>query len=775
MSCRKLIETTMPVHKINTEAEREKTARNGKPSNVHVWWSKESMAVERSVLFASLVDDPVEHPEMFPREAEQIRERERLVQLTKRLSEVESTDDKVVLDSAKKEILRYSIGNVPTVFDPFSGSGTTSVEAHRLGLMSESSDLNAVAAMITTVVSDIPARFSNTIPVHPRKDRTLPIALLGSAGIAEDIQYYGNQIQKKAFRKIGSLYPKVINPDGGDELEVSAWIWARTVKCPNPKCSCNIPLSSSYDLAKKKGNEAWLEPAAEDGKIHFKLHRTPHIEGKEKPKVAQTAVFKCPECGQITPDAYVKECGINHQINSQLIAIVADDGNKRLYLESTENQEKAATVKRPKKIPHGELPLFPQRFSPPSFGLTDYADLFTNRQLVFITTMLELVKHIQKDIEKSAIEKGFANDGISFADGGKGAKAYSEAIRIVLVLTVSKLLDRCSNMCSWSTSGGGSLRNVFSRAAMPMIWDYAEGNPFAESSGSFTNTLARICDSIARLPAGIAGNTQVADATFLNDAKDVMISTDLPYYDHAAYQELSDFFYVWMKYGLEDLYPDYFIEPVTSKKKDLTSFSYRYSGDKKQAESIYNEGLKAAIRNLYESATDKFPSTLGFIYKGNCSTGEQELSEWEKFITAVCNAGFSITASWPLGRKYESDILLSESKGIPIVIVVRKKDSNAQTITRRSFVASVKREIPELLAEMSSKVGTMDLRASLIGRALNIFSRNKQVIDADGLKMKPYMASRIIEQEIDMLIATYYENNVTKVDNEEESNHVRES
>lgn len=775
MSYKKLIETAMPVSKINAEAEREKTARNGMPSNVHIWWSRNPMAVERSVLFTSLIDDPAEHSELFPGETEQREERQRLLQLTEKLSEVESTDDKEVIDLAKKEILRNSTGTAPTVFDPFSGSGATAVEAHRLGLKSKSSDLNAVAALITTVVSDIPARFADTVPVHPQKEMTLPIAPSESAGIAEDIRYYGEQMQEEAFHKIGSLYPKVVNPDSGNELEVSAWIWARTVKCPNPTCNCNIPLASSYDLAKKKGSEAWVEPVVEDGRIRFKLHMTPHNEEKGKPKVAQTAVFKCPACGQITPDAYVKECGVNHQIDSQLIAVVADDGKKRLYLEATAEQENAAAVKPPKKLPHGKLPIFPKRFSPPSFGLTDYADLFNNRQLVFITTMIELAKDLQKNIKKAAIDKGFADDGISFADGGNGASAYSEAIRIVLVLTVSKLLDRCSNLCSWSTSSGGSLRNVFSRAAMPMIWDYAEGNPFAGASGSFANALSRTCDSIASLPAGIAGNTKVADAASPYDVRNVMISTDLPYYDRAAYQELSDFFYVWLKYGMEDLYPDYFKETVTSKKEDLTAFSYRFGGDKNQADAIYNEGMRAAFQNIYESASDEYPSTIGFIYKGNDSTDGENLSEWEKFVSAVCDAGFSITASWPLGRKYESSVALAESRGIPITVVLRKKDSDAQSITRRSFVAAVKREIPELLAEMSEKVGLIDLRASLIGRALNIFTRNKQVLDADGLGMKPYMASRIIEQEIDTLIVTYYENNVTKAEIEEESDHVRES
>ena len=452
-----------------------------------------------------------------------------------------------------------------------------------------------------------------------------------------------------------------------------------------------------------------------------------------------------------------------------------DGGKKRLYLEATSEQEQAAEINAPKNLPHGELPIFPKRFSPPSFGLNDYADLFTNRQLVFITTMMETAKELQADVEAAAKEIGFADDGIAFADGGTGAFAYAEAVRMTLVLTVSKLLDRCSNLCSWSTSSGGALRNVFSRAAMPMIWDYAEGNPFAGAGGSFASALSRTCDTLALLPSGIEGMTYVADGSSSNDVRDAMISMDLPYYDRTAYQELSDFFYVWLKYGIGDMYPEYFKDTITSKKEDMTAFSYRLNGDKKHADAIYVEIMKASFVNLYESSSMDYPSSAGFIYKGNDGGEKEELSEWEQFLTAVCDGGFSITASWPLGRKYESSVDLAESRGIPITVVLRRKDPEAMQVTRRSFVAAVKREVPCLLEEMSQKVSIMDLRPSVIGKALNIYTRNKQVLDADGSNMKPHMASRIIEQEIDTLISAYYEKSLAKVTSEEETDHGRES
>ena len=775
MSYRKLIETELPIEKINAEAEREKTARNGLPSNIHIWWTRTPMAVTRSVLFASLIDDPSEHPELFVSDEEQNSERKRLLSLVERLADVECIDDKDVVNEAKEEVKKYNNGQLPIVYDPFAGGGATPVEAHRLGLKTISADINGVASIITTVASDIPARFSNKKAIHPRENMVLSIEQSGLNAFVEDVRFYGDLLRKRAFERIGKLYPKVGIKDTGGELDASAWIWARTIKCPNPSCRCSIPLSSSYDLAKKKGSEAWVEPIVEDGDIRFRIHREPRVESKGNPKVAQTAVFRCPLCGEITTDSYVKECGIKHEIDSRLIAIVVDRENKRDYLEATDIHEKAAKIEAPRKVAHGQLPIFPKRFSPPSFGLTDYADLFTNRQLMFITAMMDLAKEIEKEIITTGIDEGLANDGRSFAEGGNGALAYAEAIRIILVLTVSKLLDRCSNLCSWSNSGGGSLRNVFSRAAMPMIWDYAEANPFANAGGSFANALERTCDSLMRLPTGVEGKTYMSDATLPNEVRNALISTDLPYYDRAAYQELSDFFYVWLKYGIADIFPEYFKGNITSKKDDLTAFSYRYDGDKHRANAIYAEGLKLVFERMIGSASNEYPANVGFVYKGNDGLNKEELSEWEQFVTAVSDAGFSITASWPLGRKYENSVELAETRGIPITVVLRKKDNDAQQITRRSFVASVKREIPILLDEISNKVLVMDLRPSLIGRALNIYTRNRQVLDADGSFMKPHMASRIIEQEIDTLISSYYSNGVAIATSEEETDYGRES
>lgn len=753
---KKLIESVMPAAAINREAEREKNARGGLSSGVHLWWSRRSPAAARCTLFASLADDPGEHPELFPTEADRERERQRLIKLTADLAAAENAADETLLEKVRRELRRYAEGELPTVFDPFAGSGVIPVEAHRLGLNTEAADLNGVAALITGVVSDLPGRFAGRPPVHPEECGSADNFRSGAGSWAEDVRWYGERIQAEAFKRLGRLYPPVKDPETEREPEVNAWIWTRTVQCPNPYCGCLIPLSSSYDLSRKKGAEVWVEPWADEGKLRFHIRRGARAEAEGKPKVAHTAVFKCPFCGGITTDAYVKECGRAHKISSLLLAVAADDGKRRLYFEPDAEQLAAAEVLPPRNVPPGTLPVFPARFSPPSFGLTAYADLFTNRQLVYLTTMLELAAAAQAEIEERALAEGFAGDGIGWTEGGSGALAYAQAVRTVLVLTVSRLLERCSGLCSWDAGGSGNMRSVFARAAMPMIWDYAEGNPFGNGAGSFLKALDRTCAALACLPAGAEGHTQAADCTRPNAVRNALLSTDLPYYDRADYADLADFFYVWLRMGLGDLYPEWFKTELSPKREELTAFACRWDGDREQARSFYAEGLNRAFACLRGSVGPEYPASVTFFYKVNDSGGSEALTEWETFVTAVCGAGFMITASWPLGRKYEGSLQLAEAKGIPLTVVLRLRPDDAPQTTRRGFVSALKRELPGIVGGLKRRVGIMDLRPSAVGQALRIYSRYGRVLDADGTLMKPYLASRIIEQELDTVLTAMY-------------------
>ena len=254
---KKLIEVALPLEAINAESAREKSIRHGHPSTLHLWWARRPLATARAVIWSSLVDDPSSHPEKFPTEEAQRQERERLFDILTRLVKWENSNDEEILAEAKAEILKSTDGNPPALLDPFAGGGAIPLEAQRLGLEAHAHDLNPVAVMINKAMIEIPPKFAGMRPVNPNAGRqgSANAGWKGAAGLAEDVRYYGEWMKQEAYKRIGHLYPKVKVPkeQGGGEATVIAWIWARTVKCPNPACGCTIPLTSSYVLSKKKG------------------------------------------------------------------------------------------------------------------------------------------------------------------------------------------------------------------------------------------------------------------------------------------------------------------------------------------------------------------------------------------------------------------------------------------------------------------------------------------------------------------------------------------
>ena len=481
------------------------------------------------MIWSSLVDDPSSHPEEFPTEEEQNIERQRLFRILEKLVVWENSNNLDVLDAAKAEILKSTGGSPPALLDPFAGGGAIPLEAQRLGLEAHAHDLNPVAVMINKAMIEIPPKFAGQPPVHPGATE-LEGGWRGAAGLAEDVRYYGEWMKQEAFQRIGHLYPKV-KDEQGEEHTVIAWIWARTVKCPNPVCGCEMPMVSSFVLSKKKGNEAWVEPIVEGQKVRFEVHEGKCPKEGESNKISRSAVFKCPSCGETTLDSYVKENGKNAAIGTQLMAVVAERKRGRLYLTPTTEQEVIAKVAVPENCPSGELPDNPRWFSPPAFGMTNYADLFTSRQLTALTTFSELVSEAQAKV---------------IADGG--SEEYGQAVGVYLAFVVDKLTDYHSSICSWHSSKE-LIRNTFGRQAIPMVWDYAEGNPFSSSAGCFGSMLDWVFKCIFSLPALQQGNASQFDAQSDCGLRDIMVSTDPPYYDNIGYADLSDFFYVWILAG----------------------------------------------------------------------------------------------------------------------------------------------------------------------------------------------------------------------------------
>lgn len=762
MSTKKLIEVALPLEKINAESAREKSIRHGHPSTLHLWWARRPLAAARAVIWSSLVDDPSSHPEKFPTEEDQSKERQRLFKILEDLVVWENSNNEDVLNAAKVEILKSTNNNPPALLDPFAGGGAIPLEAQRLGLEAHAHDLNPVAVTINKAMIEIPPRFAGKAPVNP--DAQVSAMRNGwsrAQGLAEDVRYYGEWMKQEAFQRIGHLYPKVKVPheQGGGEATVIAWIWARTVKCPNPACGCEMPLASSFVLSKKKGKEAWIEPQFdyEAKKITYKV-RLGKGKVPEAPKTARGAKFKCIMCGETTTDNYIKQESVNGRMGSVLMGIVAEGKHGRLYVSPTEEHVLATQCSKPEgEYPEQRLPYDPRNIWCVNYGLDTYDKLFTNRQLTALTTFSELVSEAQAKAEADAVAAGMKNDHLPLCNGGDGAKAYGEAVGVYLALLVDKLADLCNSLNRWEPIAQCP-RQLFARQAIPMVWDHAEGNPFSDSSGSWSVLLRNImrcfeADSFnfGRDSAGIAIQS---DAQTDCGLRNIMISTDPPYYDNIGYADLSDFFYVWMRQSLKDTYPELFSTMLVPKVEELIATPYRHDGSVENAKSFFEDGMLSACKQMYRYAREDVPVTIYYAYKQSDTDDRGTASSgWETMLGAIVNAGFSITGTWPMNTECSSRSISQGTNALAssIVLVCRKRPEDAPQTTRRNLIAALRRELrPALQKLQSSNIAPVDLAQSAIGPGMGVFSRYRRVLEADGSVMSVRSALQVINEEVDL-------------------------
>lgn len=756
MATKKLIEVALPLEKINAESAREKSIRHGHPSTLHLWWARRPLAAARAVIWSSLVDDPSSHPEKFPTEEEQNRERQRLFRILEDLVVWENSNNERVLEAAKAEILKSTNGNPPELLDPFAGGGAIPLEAQRLGLKAHAHDLNPVAIMINKAMIEIPPRFAGMAPVNPEAQISHMEHIWSRAqGLAEDVRYYGEWMKEEAFKRIGHLYPKVKVPreQGGGEATVIAWIWARTVKCPNPACGCEMPLASSFVLSKKKGKEAWVKPIPDGKRVRFEVQSGKCPKEYESYKTGRGATFKCPCCGEVTLDEYVKQEGKNNRIGSQLMAIAAEGKRGRIYCSPNEEHILTAQVEKPQDGPAGMLPGNPRWFSPPAFGMDHYEDLFTPRQLTALTTFSDLVAEAQQKAEADAVAAGMADDHLPLRNGGQGARAYGEAVGVYLAFVIDRLADRGSSICSWDSSREG-LRNTFGRQAIPMVWDYAEANPFSNSSGCFDNMVEWVTKCILEFPASQTADVGQFDAQRDCGLRDIMVSTDPPYYDNIGYADLSDFFYVWLRQSLRDTYPELFSTMLVPKAEELIATPYRHNGSMEAAKGFFEDGMLSACKQMYLYAREDIPVTIYYAYKQSDSDADGTASSgWETMLSAVVNAGFAITGTWPMRTEMANRSIASGTNALAssIVLVCRKRPADAPQATRRNLINLLRRELrPALKQLQDSNIAPVDLAQSAIGPGMGVFSRFQKVLEADGTPMSVRSALKIINEEIDL-------------------------
>jgi len=764
---KKLIEVALPLEAINRESAREKSIRHGHPSTLHLWWSRKPLATARAVLFASLVDDPSAHPDKFPTEEEQEKERQRLFGIIEELVKWENTNNEEVLNKAKEEILKSTGGNIPPFYDPFCGGGSIPLEAQRLGLDSYASDLNPVAVLITKALIEIPPKFANMPPVNPdvRNNLDFKNGWKGASGLAEDVRYYGKLMRDEAFKRIGHLYPKVKLPKeyGGGEATVIAWIWCRTVKCPNPACGAEMPLTSKFWLSSKRGTKAWIEPVVNKNEVEFVVKTG---SGTAKDGTVNRSGAKCICCGTPVSFDYIRSEGKAGRLGKRMMGIVAEGERGRYYLPPNQEHEKISNINNNQlDYPDADLPYNPRDFKTPNYGLTKFSDLFTNRQLTALTTFSDIVSEVKLKAYKDAISAGLPDDQLGINEGGKGAKAYSEAIAIYLAFLIDQLANHQSTINSWNSTNS-QMRSVFARQAIPMVWDFAESNPFCNSSGSYNNLFERMIKGFSAIPANKEGNAlQVDAAAFSFQDKDkFLISTDPPYYDNIGYADLSDYFYIWLRRSLGNIYPDVLSTVLVPKAQELVATPYRFEGDREKAKEFFERGLYKAFNNIKEIANKELPVTIYYAFKQSEIESNDEDDDinvsstgWETMLEGLIKSGFEIVGTWPIrtekiGRSVE---IGTNALASSIVIVCRVKKDSLNMITRREYLNILRKELPSALKKLQQgNIAPVDLAQAAIGPGMSVFSRYSKVLEADGTPMTVRTALQIINQELDAYLTT---------------------
>ncbi len=792
---KKLIEVALPLEAINKASAREKSIRHGHPSTLHLWWARRPLAAARAVIFAQMVDDPSAHPDLFPTEKKQEKERQRLFRVIEDLVLWENTINEKVLQQARDEIWqswRYTCAEnadhprakelfdrkkLPAFHDPFAGGGALPLEAQRLGLESHASDLNPVAVLINKAMIEIPPKFAAKPPVNPDVKKNQDLAghnWQGAQGLAEDVRYYGQWMRDEAEKRIGTLYPKVeitaemvkvrsdLKQYAHKKLTVIAWLWARTVTSPNPAfANVDVPLASTFMLCTKPGKEVYVEPVIESGSYRFTVNmgKPKNADGaKNGTKLSRGANFQCLMSGTpIASDHIYAEANAG-RMGARLMAIVAEGDRGRVYLAPTPEMEAVALTAQPRWKPEVAMPENPRWFSPPLYGLKTYGDLFTPRQLVALTTFSDLVREARERVKRDALAR-LPDDAKPLSGDGFGATAYADAVAVYLAFALDKVADRGSSLGRWDpTPTQSGIINAFSRQALPMTWDFAESNPLGDASGNYRGAVDLVAKALlAASLTAVSGYATQEDAAAQVVSTDKVVSTDPPYYDNIGYADLSDFFYVWLRRSLKPVFPAIFATLAVPKAEELVATPYRH-GSKEKAETFFLDGMTQAMHRLAEQAHPAFPVTIYYAFKQAESDGADGTTNtgWDTFLAAVIEAGFAVSGTWPMRTELSNRMIGSGTNALAssIILVCRKRAVDAATVTRREFVTALKAELPAALAHLQAgNIAPVDLAQAAIGPGMAVYTRYAKVRDAEGKTLSVRAALALINQTLDEALA----------------------
>lgn len=749
---KKLIEVALPLDIINDASAYDKMPGIGAhPKGIHHWWARLPLPSARAILFASLVDDPSSHPDKFPTEEDQVAERERLFDIIRKLCQKKIHTKQEVFIEANQEILKHCNGELPTLLDPFAGGGSVPLEGMRLGLPVLASDLNPVAVLINKAQLEILPEFANHLPVNPESRNRIAFTKweLGK-GLVEDLRYYGKWINEQAKKEIGHYYPKALYK--GKEHNVITWLWARTVKCPNPACGCEMPLVRSFILSSKKKPNYYSRPIISrkpygniiDG--YEVLQGTPEIKG-----TVSRSGATCVSCDEPVKLDYIRQEGKAGRISQVLIGMVIDQPKGKTYISPTAEHQIIAMETIPNWKPESKMPEKALGFRVQLYGMDEHWKLFTNRQLLGLSTLHKLIQKVESEIIK---------DGANLN--------YAKALICYFILTVDRLVDYNCSLSIWKPSGDQQI-HLFNRQAIPMVWDFPEANILEPKAISWLNAVDITADSLSTVLSKAskkqtAQQHNAANYSFKN--QQYIISTDPPYYDNIGYSDLSDFFYVWLRHGLKEQYPDLLSTVLVPKMEELVASDFRY-GSKEAAKTHFEEGFKQAFRNFKEGMDPRFPLTVYYAFKQDENESGDEDDEsgettiglttgWETLLEGLISSGFQIIATWPVKASQKWRMVARDTNALTsyIVLACRPRPSDAPIITRRQYLQILKSELPNAIGVLQhSNLAPVDMAQATIGPGMGIYSRFEKIMEQDGSVMSVRTALSLINQALDEILA----------------------
>jgi putative DNA methylase len=730
----------------------------------HKYWAQRPLAAARAVIFGQLVDDPSAIPEEFPTVKAQSDRRDELFKLIEKLVLWDNSHDKVLQNEVRLAIEQswarhcednashpeaaqlFNKGNMPHFWDPFAGSGAIPMSAQWLGLHANGTDLNPVAVVLNKCMIEYPWLFKGMKPVAPGTAQlSIDANQTRCANMASDLKWYAEMLTREAKSKIQNHFPDYEIDDNltkeypflakmkGEKLKTVAWIWARTVKSPNPAfSSVNVPLATTFLVSSKKGKEAFICPVYEDGMIKYVIK---YGDGFDRPEVkagtkagGRRAAFKCLVSGVPITYEYIRSEGIAGRMGQSMMAVVVDSPDGRLYLPATPEQLEAARSANAPWRPDTVLPNNTRSFWTPIYGLKTYGDLFTERQLLAHATFSDLMPKMYERIKSDA-------NGILGAECGE---KYAKAMCVYLACVLDRVIYYGSALVGWLPKDS-ALGPSMPRQTIPMSWDFTEANPFGKSSGGMANCAAAIANYLEVAQPNAPGVGAQCDAQRgLSVPGRLFISTDPPYYDNIGYADLSDFFYVWLRPTLGEILPELFSTLATPKDEELVADPIRRGGEA-PAEAFFIDGMTSAMKSIAGRSQEGYPITIYYAFKqsetsdqGTASTG------WETFLTAVLKSGLSITGTWPIRTEGANRMVASGTNALSssIVLVCRNNLTDLPVATKGEFLRLLKLEMPKALAAMQHAcLAPVDVAQAAIGPGMAIFCRFSKVLDAAGVPM----------------------------------------